>query len=58
MIAVIITKDSEVSKLQALGVKEPVKEPQWVADQQFRPFSQRDYGHVYKTIVRGSKKRA
>jgi hypothetical protein len=57
MLKVTISKDSEVAKLKALGVVERLEQPHWAADQEHRPFSQRDYGHTYKTIVRGSKKR-
>ncbi len=58
MIAVIITKDSEVAKYRRLGVKEPEKTPEWAADKNQMPFTQREYGHQWKTIIRGSKKRA
>lgn len=57
MIKVHITKDSEVAALRAKGVVDRPKEPEWAADKHQRPFSQREYGHAYKTIVRGSKKR-
>ena len=58
MIAVIITRDSIVAKYRRLGVVEPIKEPEWAADQPFKPFTQREYGYQHKTISRGSKKRA
>jgi len=57
MIAIIITKDSEVAKLRALSVVERPKKPDWAADKNQMPFNQREYGHAYRTIIRGSKKR-
>lgn len=57
MLRVIVSKESEVSKLRALGVKE-LEPSEWAADQLFKPFTQREYGNVYKTVTRGSKKRA
>lgn len=57
MIAIIITKESEVAKFKALGVVERKEEPEWAADKKQMPFSQRDYGHAYKTVVRGSMKK-
>lgn len=58
MIAIIITKDSIVAKYRRLGVVERKEEPEWAADKKQMPFIQRDYGHAYKTIIRGTKKRA
>lgn len=57
MLNVIIGKDSEVATLRAKGVVERPKKPEWAADQHRRPFNQREYGHPYKTITRGLKKR-
>lgn len=57
MLKVYFSKDSEVAKFRRLGVVERLEEPEWLWDQKQRPFSQREYGHPYKTIVRGSKKR-
>lgn len=58
MLAVIITKESIVAKYRRLGVVERKEQPEWAADQPFKPFTKREYGHAYKTIVRGSKKRS
>lgn len=57
MLKVFFSKDSEIAKLKALGVVEPVKEPDWAVDQVKNSFPKREYGHQFKTIVRGSKKR-
>ncbi len=57
MLNVIISKESEVAKLRAKGVVDRPQKPEWAADQHQRPFSQREYGHKYKSITRGLRKR-
>lgn len=57
MIVVKLRSDSEFHKLKALGVVERLKKPEWAADQRQMPFNQKEYGHQYKTITRGLRKR-
>lgn len=51
-----ITPDSEIAKWKALGIKER-EEPRWQADRTNLPFTRREYGHAFKVITRGLKKR-
>lgn len=56
MLKIIITAQSEVAKWKALGVRER-EEPRWQSDRMNLPFTRQEYGHTYKTVTRGSKKR-
>lgn len=56
MIKVLITKESIIHKYRQLGVVER-EEPRWQVDRMNLPFTQREYGHPYKVITRGQKKR-
>ncbi len=51
-----ITADSEIAKWKRLGIKER-EQPRWQVDRPNLPFTQREYGHKFKVITRGQKKR-
>lgn len=55
MIAIIVTKDSEISRIKALGVEEGEPYHNWRWDKPFSPYTQREYGHQYKTRKTGKK---
>ncbi len=45
--------DSEIFRLKALGVVERPKKPDWAADKNQMPFTEREYGYKYKTRKSG-----